>query len=154
MLRIEKIIEWPALVNEAQENISQGKNIIEAYGSDEDKSAFIRLEKETNKAINSEDPDILRQKVRALTQLIMEVLMEQPGFWISQFELLIEKHQDEMRNKQQATQFISQGYHAIDNNNMSELREAVIQLYGLLPESVVEEVRGYMSTVMNKKTFN
>ena len=49
---VEKIIEWPALVNEAQENISQGKNLIESYGSDEDKSAFIRLEKETNKAIN------------------------------------------------------------------------------------------------------
>jgi molecular chaperone DnaK len=151
---VEKIIEWPALVNEAEENIREGKKIIEAYGSDEDKMAFNRLEKETTKAINSEDTDILRQKVRALSQLILEVLMEQPGFWMAQFELLIEEHQDEMRDKQQATQFISQGYHAIDNNNIDELRDAVLQLYELLPESVVEEVRGYMSTVMNKRTFN
>jgi molecular chaperone DnaK len=151
---VEKIIEWPALVNEAQENISQGRKFIEAYGSDEDKIAFNRLEKETNKAIDSEDTDILRQKVRTLSQLIFEVLMEQPGFWMGQFELLVEQHQDEMHNKQQAAQLISQGYHAIDNNNMIELRDAVIQLYELLPESVVEEVRGYMSTVMNKKTFN
>lgn len=151
---IEKIIEWPTLVNEAQEKISLGRKIIEEYGSDEDEMAFNRLEKETTRAINSEDTDILRQKVNALSRLVLEVMMEQPGFWMAQFELLIQKHQDEMRDKQRATQFISQGYHAIDNNNIDELRDAVLQLYELLPESVVEEVRGYMSTVMNKRTFN
>lgn len=151
---VEKIIEWPTLVNEAKENINQGKKIIEAYGSDEDKIAFSRLEKETTKAIDTEDTDILRQKVRALSQLIFEVLMEQPGFWMKQFELLVEQHKDEMSDKRQAAQFIAQGYHAIDNNNMGELRDAVIQLYGLLPESTVEALRAYMSTVMNKRTFN
>ena len=35
--------------------------------------------------------------------------MEQPGFWLGQFELLVEQHQNEMQDKQQAAQFISQG---------------------------------------------
>lgn len=145
---IEKLISWPALVAEAEAEISGGREIIDNYGDPQDNDDFSRLETDVRKAIASKSPDSLQQKIRNLSQLVMQVLMKQPGFWVSQLERLEEEYKGKMRDQAEAELYFAQGYRAINNQDFESLKTAVRQLYGLLPESIVEEVRGYRSTVM------
>jgi len=144
---IEELISWPALVAEAGTEISGGREIIDNYGDSQDNDDFSRLEAAVRKAIASKNPDSLQQKIRTLSQLVMEVLMKQPGFWVAQFERLEEEYKGKMSDQAEAELYFAKAYQAINNQDYEGLKSAVRQLYGLLPETDAEEVRGYRSTV-------
>lgn len=147
---IEDLVAWPALVLEAETTISDGHQLVKDYGDSQDNSDFSRLEEDIQKAIASKNPDFLQQKVRNLSQLVMEVLMKQPGFWVAQLERLAEEYRDNMRDQTEAERLIAQGYRAINNQDVEGLQTAVRQLYGLLPDSIAEDLRGYRSTIMKE----
>jgi len=86
--KIEELIAWPALISEAETTLSDGREIVIEYGDSGDNNDFSRLEEDIEKAIASKNPDFLQQKIRSLSQLVMEILMKQPGFWVAQFERL------------------------------------------------------------------
>ncbi len=148
--RIEELIAWPALVSEAETTIKEGRQLVHDYGDSQDNEDFSRLEEDVRKAIASNNQDILQQKIGNLSQLVMQVLMKQSGFWVSHFERLVSEHKDKMRDQTEAERLIAQGYRAIKNQDVEELKTAVRQLYGLLPNSIAEDLRGYRSTVMKK----
>jgi len=145
---IEELISWPAMVAEAEAEISGGREIIENYGDSQDNNDFSRLEGDVKKAIASKNRDSLQQKTRSLSQLVMQVLMKQPGFWVAQLERLEEEYKENMRDQTEAKLYFAQGYQAINNQDVEGLKMAVRQLYGLLPESMAEEIQGYRSTVI------
>ena len=145
---IEALISWPAMVGVSEAEISGGREIIENYGDSQDNNDFSRLEGDIRKAISSKNPDALQQKTRSLSQLVMQVLMKQPGFWVAQLERLEEEYKGKMRSQTEAELYFAQGYQAINNQDFEGLKAAVSQLYGLLPEVDVEEIQGYRSTVM------
>jgi len=147
---IEDLIAWPALVLEAETQISAGRPLVEEYGDPQDNDDFSRLEKNVQKAIASKNPDLLQQRVRSLSQLVMEVLMKQPGFWVAQLERLADEHRDSMRDQAEAERLIAQGRRSINNGDVEGLQTAVRQLYGLLPDAIAEEVRAYGSTIMKE----
>jgi len=148
--KIEELIAWPALIVEAEAEISGGREIVDKWGDSQDNDDFSRLEEDTRKAIASKNPDFLQQKIRNLSQLVFQVLMKQPGFWVAQLERLAGEYKDDMRDQADAERLIAQGYRAIKNQDVEGLMTAVRQLYGLLPDSIAEEARGYRSTVMKE----
>jgi len=147
---IEELISWPAMVTEAEAEISGGREIIEKYGDPQDNNDFSRLEEDVRKAIASKNRDSLQQKTRNLSQLVMQVFMKQPGFWVAQLERLEEEYKGKMRDQAEAELYFAQGYQAINNQDFEGLKVAVRQLYGLLSETMAEEVQGYRSTVMKQ----
>jgi len=147
---IEELISWPAMVTEAEAEISGGREIVEKYGDPQDNNDFSRLEEDVRKAIASKNRDSLQQKTRNLSQLVMQVLMKQPGFWVAQLERLEEEYKGKMRDQAEAELYFAQGYQAINNQDFEGLKVAVRQLYGLLSETMAEEVQGYRSTVMKQ----
>jgi len=144
---IEELITWPTLVSEAEETISSGREIVTKFGDSQDNNDFSRLEETVEKAIASKNSDLLQQKVRNISQLVMEVLSKRTEFWVMQLERLATEHKDDMRNQAEADLLIAQGYKAINNNDAEALKQAVRQLYGLLPDSIAEDLRGYKSTI-------
>lgn len=148
--KIEELIAWPVLVSEAETTLSDGREIVTKYGDSQDNDDFSRLEEAVKKAIASKNPDLLQQKVRSVSQLVMEVLMKQPGFWVAQLERLANEYKVNMRDQTEAELLIAQGYRAINNQDVESLKLAVRQLYGLLPDSIAEDLRGYKSTIMKE----
>ncbi len=148
--KIEELIAWPALVSEVETTIQEGRQLVQDYGDSQDNDDFSRLEEDARKAVASNNQDSLQQKVRNLSQLVMQVLMKQPGFWVAHFERLTGEYKDNMRDQAEAERLIAEGYRAINNEDVEGLRATVRKLYGLLPESIAEEVRGYRSTVMKQ----
>lgn len=147
---IEDLIRWPALVSEAEAEISEGRELVQKFGDSQDIDDFARLEEETRKAIASQNPDFLQQKIRYLSQLVMQVLMKHPGFWVTHLERLEEEYIGNMRDRAEAELLLAQGHQAINNADIESLKMAVRQLYGLLPDALAEDLRGYKSTVMKK----
>ncbi len=80
-------------------------------------------------------------------QLGFEVLARMPAFWVNQLEMISEK-KSEIGNQQEADRLIKQAYRAITNQDFDGLRDAVIELYRLMPETTVEEIRAYGSTII------
>jgi len=148
--KVEESITWPAQVSEAETMIQEGRQLVHDHGNPQDNNDFSRLEEDIQKAIASKNPDILQQKVLSVSQLVMEVLMAKPEFWVAQLERCADEYKANMRDQAEAELLIAQGYHAINNQDTEGLKTAVRKLYGLLPDSIVEDLRGYRSTIMKE----
>lgn len=145
---IEELIAWPVLIAEADTQIEGGRDIVQKYGDSQDIADFSRLTEETRKAIASKNADSVRQKTRNLTQLVMQVLMKLQGWWLGQLEHLETEYKGNMSNQAEAERLFAQGHRAITNQDFESLKTAVRQLWGLLPDEMVEQLRGYRSTVI------
>ena len=147
---IEELINWPVLIAEAEAQIAGGHDIVKQYGDSQDVADFSRLTEETRKAIASRNADSVQQKTRNLLQLVMQVLMKHPGWWVGQLENLETEYKDNMRDQAEAERLFAQGHQAITNQDYESLKIAVRQLWGLLPDEISEQLRGYRSTVIKE----
>jgi molecular chaperone DnaK len=145
---IEEHLTWPVVIAEAEAQIAGGREMVEQYGSPQDVADFSRLIEETRKAIASKNADSVRQKTRNISQLVMQVLMKLPGWWLGQLEHLETEYKGNMSNQAEAERLFAQGHRAITNQDFESLKTAVRQLWGLLPDEMVEQLRGYRSTVI------
>jgi len=145
---IEEYLTWPVVIAEAEAQIAGGRDVVEKYGDSQDIADFSRLTEETRKAIASKNADSVRQKTRNLTQLVWQVLMKLPGWWVGQLEHLETEYKGNMSNQAEAERLFAQGHRAITSQDFERLKTAVRQLWGLLPDEMVEQLRGYRSTVI------
>ena len=97
-----------------------------------DRSRYRTVERDLREAIDSRDPDVLRQRIEDCCMLALEVLRRRPEFWVAQFKKLVER-KAEMRDQALAEQLIAQGRRAINNNDLPALQAVVRQLDSLLP---------------------
>lgn len=148
--KVEELIAWSALVVDGENIITTGHQIFVAYpSSSQDKDDFYRLENDIRKAIKSNDPDFLRQRINNLAQFLTQILERQWGWWVSQLERLNSKLKNNMSNQVEAERLISLGYRAVSNKDFRGLQIIVRQLYGLLP-ATTGNLHGYESTVLWK----
>lgn len=147
---IEELINWPVLIAEAEVQITGGQDMVKQYGDSQDVADFSRLTEELRKAIASKNADSVQQKTRNLAQLVMQVLMKHPGWWVASLEHLETEYIDNMRDKAEAERLFAQAHRAIDNQDFENLKVAVRQLWALLPDEISEQLRGYRSTVIKE----
>ena len=145
---VEALIKWPVLVAEAEVQIASGRGAVEQYGNADDADGFARIEEDTRKAIASKDHDAVQQKLGNLGQLVVQVLMRHPGWWVAQLEYLEKECKGNMSNQAEADNLLVQGRLAIIRQDPDGLRTAVQRLYALLPSAMAEQLRGYRSTIM------
>ncbi len=145
---VEALITWPVLVAEAEGQIASGREAVEQYGNADDGDGFSRLEADTRKALASRDPDAVQQKLGNMGQLVVQVLMRHPGWWVAQLEYLETECKGSMSDQSEAESLFTQARMAIANQDLDGLRSAVQRLYALLPSAMAEQLRGYRSTVM------
>jgi molecular chaperone DnaK len=138
----EGAIEWPALVLEAQEHLMEARRLVQEHGEARDKARLRTLEADLQRAIESRDPDRLRQQSTEVNGLGTQVLTRQDSFWIGIFQHL-EEREPIMRDPGQASQLLSQGRRSISGGDVDGLRAVVRQLIALLPSDEQEKARGF-----------
>ncbi len=132
----EDAVEWPTLVVEAEGMIQDTKNLVEEYGTGDDKYKFSSLEKEIETAISEKDPDLLRRRINQMNGFYWILLRQQPGFWVNCLNYAKE-NKNTMKDKAEADHLIILGDRALQNNDIEGLKTAVQSLYDLLP--IVEQ---------------
>lgn len=136
----EDALEWPALVAETQNNLTETRKMVHSsnHATETDKQNFDALEREIHDAIVHCVPDLLRRRKEALDALVADVALKDPGPWVYYFEEL-KSHRNEMRDPAQADRLIAQGDRAVASNDFNGLKVAVIGLLQLSSERLRTE---------------
>jgi len=143
----EDALEQPLIISRAQNEVEYVRGIVEKFGDEEEKQNFSALETEVNSAKETNDTNLIKQKLEYLEGLYWRICFKQPGWWVAQLEDM-ENRKLHMKDQQLAERFIIQGRSAIDSDNLDALKTVVRQLWGLLPEDEQREVQGYGGTTM------
>ncbi len=130
----EEALEWPTLVNEADEIIKKSEDIVGEYGDSNDKQKFSMHKREIHKAVEEKDSDLLRKRIAQMDSFYWSILIEQPGFWVGCFDYAKEDI-SESKNKSESEDAIRQGERAIQNNDVDGLKAAVRKLWELSPST-------------------
>ena len=138
---VENILEWPALTRDAEKKIQAARDVMKDFGSEESRRRIEGLEREARSAVQNHEADLLRRKLDEIDRLALAVLLEEPGFWVALLDDL-KNRRGQMRDQAAASQLISQADRAIQTNNLPELKQAVRQLIGLLPEDKRPQLPG------------
>jgi len=146
--KAEDLLKWPALVTEAKTALDDLDELIEKHGDDTHRDQSAKFRDQIKDLITQKRTEPLRKKVAQVSDLRLEILLAQPGWWVGYLEYLIER-QGKMNDQDSAERLINQGRLAISKNNLQGLRSAVVQLLDLLPKEVQDEVqRGFGSGVI------
>ncbi len=145
---IESDIELPALVAEFADWYGDTLKLTEQHGSDSQKSQAAELKEKADEAQRERNGDRLRMLLKKLQSLYYEILMSLPQFWVGQFQRLATR-KAEMTDAAKAGRLLDMGQKYLTENNIDGLRNVVRQLYDLLPQTAVEEIkRGRVSDIM------
>lgn len=137
---VEDSVEWPVLLEKAEESRKDAERVIDDYGEVSDRNSLRSLKEELQRAIDTGDPDHLRRYIDDFDSLYFLVLNRQSGYHVGRFDWLAERAQS-MRDPGQAEQIITQGRRAINNDDIDALKAANRQLLSLLPSDAQEEVK-------------
>lgn len=130
----EEALEWPTLVEEANEIIKKAEDICAEYGTSSDKQKLPTHKKEIQKALEEKDSDLLRKRIGQMDSFYWSILLEQPGFWVGCFDYAKEDI-SVSKNKSESEDAIRQGERAIQNNDVDGLKAAVRKLWELSPST-------------------
>lgn len=137
---VEDAVEWPVLLEKAEESRKDTERVVEEYGEAADRSRLRSIKEELQRAVDAGDPDLLRRYTEELDHLYLQVLDRQPGFHVARFNWLVERMQS-MSDPGRAEQIIAQGRRAINANDIEALKAANRQLLSLLPRDIQEEAK-------------
>ena len=135
---IEDLLEWPALVLEAENQLEWMWEVVNKFGKNEgkgsDKEKAQLLEKELRKIIDArtKEPDLLQRQTDEIYDFHTDIRRLQPGFWLYYLEYEKER-KERMKDKAEAETLFAQAERAIAKDDFDGLRSAVRQLWALLP---------------------
>ncbi len=128
----EGVVEWPALVADAEKLMVTSKDTVREHGESGDARMLENHEAEVRKAIQTHDADILRKRVEEMRGFVIRVLDRKGIMQVIWFGDL-SNMKAQMRDQAMAEQLISQGQRAMNNNDIDGLRAVNRQLAALLP---------------------
>lgn len=147
LAEVERNIEAPALKLEAKQEIEWCDEVIEAYGTDEDRQLWHSLKAELLAALNG-PPDDLRKKIDDAYSLRIRLSREQMWWWVGLHEYLKARRID-MADQDLANKWFTHAERAIAAGDLEALKSGCRQLWALLP--VEEQQRGYGGTTILAK---
>jgi molecular chaperone DnaK len=140
-------LEWPLLVGQADDKLSELRQLTEEHSTPGRKQLLAQMERETRAAVQSRDVAVLRRKTKQLGSAVFQINRELPSYWKG-WLLHLELLRGTMRDPQQSQQLFDRAAKADADNDLPALRAAVQQLWGLLPESPAELVGGFGGTTV------
>jgi molecular chaperone DnaK len=129
---MEDALEWPALVLDAENLISAGKEIAQQKGNTDERRIVQAEEAQLRIALKSHDPELLKHQIESYRLAIIRILQRTGEFQVAIFQDLCD-HMDEMRDQNQAQRLKSEGLRALNANDKEGLEAINRQMAGLLP---------------------
>jgi molecular chaperone DnaK len=131
---IEDVLEWPELVRMAQGLTQAVTEIVEDNGDASDRSALAGYVAGVNAAMESHDPDLLRQRMDELRGLARRAL-DRKGAWQQLIFDDLAQRRAAMGSPARAERLVSEGQQAVERGDYAGLREVNRQLADLLPSA-------------------
>jgi molecular chaperone DnaK len=138
--QLEDAVEWPKLVEEARKARKDAEEQATESGTEDDKRRLRTLVAEFERAMATEDGELLRRNMVEFDILYFDIVDRKPGIHVGRFNYYAGR-KDEMTDRNLAEQVIAQGRRAINNNDLDGVKAANRQLRSLLPRIEVEVER-------------
>jgi molecular chaperone DnaK len=123
----EDELRWPELVEEADSIMSEADDLVAAHGNARDQEQHPMYRHSITEAIESRDPDLLRQRIDQLHQHVARILDRGPTLQIMVFHHLQASRAD-LANTAHVDRLLADGQRAVDNGEYERLRSINLQL--------------------------
>lgn len=131
---LEAALEWPSLTKQADAKLKAAREVLERFGRrSEDRATAAALERELEAGVQAKDAAALRLRVEKLDDFIHALLRQQPGYWIEGFRWL-EENIAQATDRAAAEALRARARKAIESDDISGLKDAVMQWARLMPE--------------------
>jgi len=148
--KLEEEKEMPQLKDEFNTSVEEINKLIDELGEEKDKDKFkeqlVILRHEGNKAIESDDKQLLARVNEQIKDLGFSVAFSNPSVWVYQFDK-ITKGDYKFSNENDAQYYTSKGKRAIELGDIDELKRCVINLINLLPSEQQQEINSSLSGI-------
>ena len=150
----EEMIQWPALVAEANKDLYGVEESIEQVKDQEKAAEFQKRAKdlriEVEEIVSQKRVAALHKKIEDIADLNRDVLAEVPAFWVAFFKHLVDQKAS-MPDQVLADKLIAQGLQHIEKGNLEGLRAIALQLLQLFPREVAAGMqRGFESGLLSQ----
>lgn len=141
----EDAADWPSKTEDAEDRIAMMNETVAKNGTAAQKDEAADIEDEIRRALGRKNADTLQRAVKKADDLRLKIDLARPEWWKGLLAYQY-RQRGKMTNLAKADRLFEQGSRAIEANDIQEMRRVAIQIWDLLPEDVVEEVkRGYGS---------
>jgi molecular chaperone DnaK len=145
--QLESEKKWPDLVKEAADiRASLSKKLATQTVSKDQLPKGNALIKEMKEAEAEHDAERLERAVKDAWVLDFELDADKPDVWKALLAHMHKNDRDRMRDKQRAAQLFEDGARHMKTNDVIGLRRTVAALWRLLPEDVVEQMKGALGS--------
>jgi molecular chaperone DnaK len=142
--------KWPDLVKQAAEvRASLSKKLATQAISGDQLSKGNALISELKEAESGHDAERLETALQKAQTLDFELDADTPDFWKACLAYMYQNDRGQMRDKQQAERLFVEGAQYMKTNDVDGLRRTVVALWKLLPEDVVEQIKGALGSGVN-----
>jgi len=145
--RIEVLLSAQKMSQEAEQEVRWTTSLLEQVGTSEDRQAYGDLKRRLDKALDADDPEVLRKSIDALSQLRFQLWQRTNDFWLGYREYL-SGEREKMSDSTQADRWLIHAERAIASGDIEALKSACRQLAALLPR---EEQTGYGGTTIRAR---
>ncbi len=150
---LQQLKEMPQLLEVYNEKIEQIENLIKEEGvvAEENKSKFsTRLDIIKREGVTTNNDKVLIiSAIQQLEDLLMNILTENPSYWVHLFEGFSDGSHD-FTDTDEANRQITKGRNAIQDGDMDRLRHATINLIQLLPQEEQKRAISDLSGITKK----
>ena len=129
---IEYLANWPVTLKQYSDTMADCEEIVNSYGSNEEKDQIATIKGEAEKAVINKDSKRLKKIIDELMSVRWAVLFRQPGFWVGAFQE-IKKSPKGFRNQQRADELLEEGGMALQRQDLDSLKSIMIELWSLMP---------------------
>jgi molecular chaperone DnaK len=148
--KLEKDKSFSQLSDTFYSEMQDANKFLDELTSDETKPQLSemlnKIKEEGEKAIANNDKVMLTQINEVLHDFNMQILFNHPATWIYHFQQLsTEEHA--FTNPNRAQYLINKGNLALENQDIKEIKECVLELFQLLPESEQGSTRNMIAGI-------
>lgn len=141
----EDAADWPNKIEDAEDHITWMNEVVQKWGTPDEKDQAADIEDEIRRALQRKNPDSLKRAVDKSIDLRLKISRSRPEYWKGLLAYQY-RQRSKMTNPQKADQLFEQGVRAVESNDIREMARIADQLWDLLPDDVAEEMQhGYGS---------
>ena len=144
--RVEDERRWPEIDEDARHRLIWCARWVAAYGSAAEQALFADVQKSAETARGHRDPLELQRQVQLARQLGRAAYARHPEYWSWMFEAVLSEV-DSALDLPRARDLVKQGKEALAKEDKLALRQAVEQLWKVLPPDTKARQLGYESGV-------
>lgn len=144
---LEKKLEWPSMVNEAEDLKERMTKLANEHGTTEHQDMAEDWCDDIDTIISKKQTDRLSRKLDEGRGIMGKILTSIPAFWVGNFQQL--EREGNFSDPEVANRLITRGREYLQNNNIDGVTDVVRKLWSLLPPDVAERAqRGLGSTLL------